>query len=483
MLPCGAILFPVIAGILITAVGMEEKVRTRLYAAAAAVTDLLCIMEIKSGASVTPVVFSERLEFSFSPDRLGSYVLIAVLILYTAVIIYAFEYMKMEERPNLFFAFLYVSWGALIGVCLSANLVTLYFCFEVLTLTTVPLVLHERTKESVAGAMKYLFYSVGGALLGLLAVFFVYFYSKGSTAFVSGGFLDPSLYAGHEAVLKGVLFAGIIGFGTKAGLYPMHGWLPSAHPVAPAPASALLSGIVAKAGVVAIIRLVFFSAGTEILKGTWVQYAWMSLTLLTIFMGSMMAFREKIVKKRFAYSTISQISYILFSLSLMSAEGLRGGLLHLMGHAAAKGCLFLVAGTFIYCFGIHEVTELKGIGKRMPVTMWCFTVVSLSLVGIPPLAGFLSKWEIASAAVGSGTGVFEVLGPVILLISALLTGGYLLTIVVEAFFPGHAEEGKEAAVYENAEPSPLMTVPMAALAGVTVIVGVFGLSVLAAFGL
>ena len=119
MLPCGAILFPVIAGILISAVGMEEKVRTRLYAAAAAVTDLLCILEIRSGASVTPVVFSERLEFSFSPDRLGSYVLIAVLILYTAVIIYAFEYMKMEERPNLFFAFLYVSWGALIGVIVS----------------------------------------------------------------------------------------------------------------------------------------------------------------------------------------------------------------------------------------------------------------------------------------------------------------------------------------------------------------------------
>ena len=483
MLPCIAILFPVLSGILISVMKKEEKMRNRLYAAAILLSDLLCVLEIRFRQSATPIAFTGTLKITFAPDSLGCYCLTAVMVLYTAVTFYAFEYMKKEERPSVFFAFLFISYGAFAGVCLSGNLVTLYLCFEMLTLTTVPLVLHELTKEAVAGGLKYLFYSVAGALMGLLAVFFLYQYAGGDTSFVKGGFLDLSGIAGHENLLRGVILAGIIGFGTKAGMYPMHGWLPAAHPVAPAPASSLLSGIVAKAGVLAVIRLVYYSAGTELLAGTWVQYTWMTLCLLTIFMGSMMAFREKVIKKRLAYSTISQISYILFGLSLMTERGVRGGLIHLMGHAASKGCLFLAAGVFIYQLGIHDVSGLKGIGKRMPVTMWCFTIVSLSLVGIPPLAGFLSKWEIASAAVGSGAGVFAILGPVVLLISALLTGGYLLTIVVDAFFPGREENGAAEPVYEKAEPPALMTVPMIVLAAASLVVGTAGLTLLNLYGL
>ena len=142
------------------------------------------------------------------------------------------------------------------------------------------------------------------------------------------------------------------------------------------------------------------------------------------------------VKKRLAYSTISQISYIMFSLSLMTEDGLKGGLLQLISHMSAKGCLFLAAGVFIFVLDAHRVEELKGIGRQLPVTMWCFMIASLSLVGIPPMGGFTSKWKIASAALSGGPGVFAVLGPVVLLISALLTAGYLFPVVINAFFPG-----------------------------------------------
>ena len=343
---------------------------------------------------------------------------------------------------------------------------------EMLTLLSMPMVLHELTKDAVSAGLKYLFYSIAGALMGLLAVFFVYYFTSGNAEFVKGGFLDPAKLAGRENMMLIGTMIGISGFGTKAGLYPMHGWLPTAHPIAPAPASSLLSGIIAKAGVIAVIRLVYSSVGTDLIRGTWVQYAWMTLAMLTIFMGSMMAYREHNLKKRLAYSTVSQISYILLSLSFLSEEGMQGALLHVLSHASSKGCLFLCAGVLIYKLGRRRVEELKGVGKIMPVTMLCFTVASLSLVGIPPMGGFLSKWVIAQASLHNGLGLYAVLPPVILLISALLTAGYLLTVVVDAFFPGGGFETEEKA--GSAEPSPLMTVPMICLCLVALAVGIFG---------
>ncbi len=480
-----AILFPVIAGSVVSAVSMGENKRNKLYAGTMLVTDILCLIAMRSGGSVTPVTFSDNAVMRFAFDDLGRFYLLAALILYTAVCFYCFEYMKMEERPNVFFAFFFISLGALISVSMSANLVTLYFCFEMLTLMSVPLVLHELSKDAVNAGLKYLFYSIAGALMGLLAVFFIYYFAEGDTSFVAGGFLSAADIAGQEKLFLGIMFVGILGFGTKAGMYPMHGWLPTAHPIAPAPASALLSGIIAKAGVIAIIRMVYYSVGPSLLQGTWVQYTWMTLCLLTIFMGSMMAFREKVTKKRLAYSSISQISYILLGLSFLSQEGLEGGLLHLMSHASSKGCLFLAAGVFIYKLGVRRVEDLKGIGAKMPITMLCFAVASLSLVGIPPMGGFLSKWVIASAAISSTIKGYSLAAPIVLLISALLTGGYLLTVVVAAFFPGQEEyvegtEGAEGA--DHAEPSRLMTIPMIGLCAVAVVMGIWGTSILGAFG-
>ncbi|MDO4803932.1 MAG: proton-conducting transporter membrane subunit [Lachnospiraceae bacterium] len=440
------ILFPIISGIIISNIHMEDRQPHVWYAAAILITDLLGANAILTGGKLTLFSFTETVSAYFAVDGISRFFMIVVMLLFSVTCFYAFEYMKMEERENAFFAFYFICYGAMLAVCMAGNLVTLYLCFEMATLTSMPLVLHELTKDAVSAALKYLFYSIGGALLGLLSIFFVCYYSLDAGAFALGGTLDLARLAGNEKVMLAMAFVGIMGFGTKAGMYPMHGWLPAAHPIAPAPASALLSGIIAKAGIIAIIRLVYYSIGADFLRGTWVQYAWMTLCMLTIFMGSMMAFKEKVMKKRLAYSTISQISYISLGLALLVPEGAEGALLHVAAHATSKGCLFLAAGTFIYKLGKRNVGELKGIGKQLPITMWCFLFASLSLVGIPPMGGYVSKWYIALAAVGGGMGAYSILPPIILLVSALLTAGYLLPVVVDAFFPGH-EHAEEAVLH------------------------------------
>ena len=277
-----------------------------------------------SGETLRLSELSEGVAIIFRADTLGRCFLAVTILLYTSVLFYSFEYMKMEERIPTFYAFYLISMGALIAECFAGNLVTMYLSFEFLTLTSMPLVLHERTKEAVAAGLKYLFYSVAGAMMGLLAIFFVYHFAGNPELFVYGGFLDPSKYTGAETVLLAAVLAGIVGFGAKAGMYPLHGWLPTAHPIAPAPASALLSAMIAKGGVLAVVRLVYFSVGDQVLRGTWAQLAWMCLATLTILMGSTMAFGEENLKKRLAYSTVSQISYIMLSLSLLTDAGLRG---------------------------------------------------------------------------------------------------------------------------------------------------------------
>ena len=276
--------------------------------------------------------------------------------------------------------------------------------------------------------------------------------------------------AGDKNMLLVFVFLALVGFGCKAGLFPLQDWLPTAHPVAPSPASAVLSGVITKSGVFVIIRLVFFSIGADFIRGTWVQYAWMGLALLTVFLGSMMAYNEKVMKKRFAYSTVSQVSYVLFGLSILSATGMKGALLHVIFHSVIKDGLFLVAGAIIVYTGIKNVDGLKGIAKRMPTVIWCFTLYALALIGIPPASGFVSKWFLCLGALEGEIGVFRFLGPAILLISALLTAGYLLPITIGGFFPGNDfDYGK----CEKCKVSPLMTVPLIILAVAAIGFGLF----------
>jgi len=384
--------------------------------------------------------------------------------------VFAFEYMKHEENEDRYFGFYLIVMGVLIGLDHAGNLVTLYLFFEMMTLTSLPLVLHSLSHEAVMAGLKYLFYSVAGAFAALFGIFYLY---AGGLAgdFQAGGYLvHGDVHVANPAMVLFVLMLMIVGFGTKAGMFPMHGWLPTAHPVAPAPASAVLSGIITKSGVLAIIRVIFYTVGADFIRGTWVQYAWMTLTLVTVFMGSMMAYKEQVLKKRLAYSTVSQVSYILFGLSVLNMDGMVGALSHFVFHSAVKNALFLAAGAIIYKTGKKTVGELKGIGKEMPVTMWCFTLVSITLVGIPPTSGFVSKWYLATGSLESQMGAFAWVGPVVLLLSAMLTAGYLLPISIQAFFPG---ETYDYAKLQKKEPNLLMTVPMILFTATAVLFGMF----------
>lgn len=384
--------------------------------------------------------------------------------------VFSFEYMKHEKDEDRYFGFYLIVMGVLIGLDHAGNLVTLYLFFEMMTLTSLPLVLHNLSHDAVMAGLKYLFYSVAGAFAALFGIFYLYAHGAGMI-FAEGGYLTVmDSYTGSQGMTLFVLMLMIMGFGTKAGMFPMHGWLPTAHPVAPAPASAVLSGIITKSGVLAIIRVVFYVAGADVIRGTWVQYTWMTLTLITVFMGSMMAYKEQVLKKRLAYSTVSQVSYILFGLSVLNADGMAGALSHFAFHSVVKNCLFLAAGAIIYKTGKTRVQELKGIGKEMPITMWCFTLVSITLVGIPPTSGFVSKWYLATGSLQTGMPGYAWVGPVVLLLSAMLTAGYLLPISIQAFFPGCQYDYDRL---EKKEPGLCMVIPMVLYTAAAVLLGMF----------
>ncbi len=363
---------------------------------------------------------------------------------------------------------LQIVFGMLNALCFAGSLITFYLFFEMLTLTSMPLVLHNGSREAIMAGLKYLFYSLCGAYMALFGIYFIWKNSDTLT-FTAGGVLNASA-AGQSGILFVAAFVMLIGFGVKAGMFPMHAWLPAAHPVAPAPASAALSAVIVKAGVLAIVRIVYYVFGTSFLRGTWVQTAWLVLTLTTVFMGSMLAYREPLLKKRLAYSTVSQISYILFGLAMMNTSSVTGGLLHVLAHGLIKATLFLVAGAVIYMTGRTRVDELRGIGKEMPLTMWCCTIVSLGLIGIPPTGGFISKWYLAVGSLNSGIPVFRWLGPTILLVSALLTAGYLLPLTVQGFLPG---VDYDYAHLKKQEPSLWMTVPIVIMTVLSVLIGLF----------
>lgn len=418
--------------------------------------------------------------------------------------VYSTAYMEHEQEEYRFFGFYLIVLGVLLGLDFSGNLITMYVFYELMTLTSLPLVLHERTKEAVAAGLKYLFYSVAGAFLALFGIFLL-LQICGNQTFTPGGVLTgmlgagvastegavtDSLVWGKEGLFLTAVFCILVGFGAKAGMFPLHGWLPTAHPVAPAPASAVLSGVITKSGVLAVLRVVYFVVGPEVLRGTWVQQVWILLTLLTVFMGSMLAYKEPLLKKRLAYSTVSQVSYVLFGLSMLQPQAFVGALSHVVFHSLIKNALFLCAGAVIVMTGKTQVKDMRGLGRRMPVLLGCYTVVSLALVGIPPASGFISKWYLACGALASGTGVWAWLGPVVLLMSALLTAGYLLPLTIQGFFPGadwdkempklHAGQVSQElygeAVAEDrkkAEPSVWMLTPILVLTAGALLFGCF----------
>lgn len=452
----------------------DNRVRNRFTMGALTVSALSVLPVLISGEMYLPLfTLSDNLPIFLRTDGASKLFCAVMAFVWAVAGGYSFEYMAHEQNQRRYYAFYLVTLSALMGLCFAGSIVTYYMFYEMMTLLTVPLVMHTMSREAVAAGVKYLIYSVIGASLVLLGVFILAPYVD-SFAFSQGGSLNMQRVAGHETLVLSTVFLMLTGFGAKAGMFPLHGWLPTAHPVAPSPASAVLSGIITKAGVLGVFRLIYCLIGADFLRGTWVQTALMCLTLFTVFMGSLLAYREGVLKKRLAYSSVSQVSYVLFGLSTLHPLGVVGALLHVVGHALIKNTLFMSAGAIICKTGKTRVDELTGIGKQMPVTMWCFTIASVGLVGIPPCLGFVSKWYLAQGALSMGgvSDALRYLAPTVLLVSALLTAGYLLTVSIRAFFPGGGEEGMLLR-FEKREPTWVMLLPLVLLTALMVLLGVF----------
>lgn len=468
-----SILFPILAGIfLLTKKEMKNRknllITTSAFLIVTAVLVTVTLCTSKNGI-LTLFNLTERLPIIFKIDEISVFFSVMAVVIFLCAGFFSFEYMKHEEKEKRYYGFYLIVLGVLLGLCFAGNLITFYLFFEMLTLTSMPLVIHNGSREAIMAALKYMFYSLCGAYMALFGLYFIERYGNTLT-FSPSGVISAQMASEHGGILLGVALAMLIGFGVKAGMFPMHAWLVTAHPVAPAPASAVLSAVIVKAGVLAIVRVVYYIFGSSLLKGTWVQTIWMILTLLTVFMGSMLAYREPVLKKRLAYSTVSQVSYILFGLCVMDAGSVTGAFLHVVSHGFIKAALFLCAGAIIYKTGKTRVDELRGIGKEMPLLMWCYTILSLGLIGIPPTGGFISKWYLAEGALVSGIPVFNWIGVVVLLISALLTAGYLLPLTIQGFFPG---ADYDYGALKKKEPSWLMTAPILVLTMLSVIIGLF----------
>ena len=413
--------------------------------------------------------FTGNLAIAFRVDGMGMVFAGLVSFLWPLATLFAFEYMTKEKHEKVFFMFYTITYGVTLGIALADNILTMYFFYELLTLVTVPLVMHTLTREAILASRKYLYYSLGGAAFAFIGMIFVIVYGT-TTEFVLGGVLDLEKVGERANILLLIYVIAFMGFGVKAAIFPFNSWLPQAG-VAPTPVTALLHAVaVVKAGAFAILRLTYYSFGADFLRGTWAQYLLMGIVMFTIVYGCSRAVKETHLKRRLAYSTISNLSYILFGAVIMTPLGMVGALTHMAFHAFMKICSFFCAGAIMHQTEKHYIHELDGLGKKMPWVFGIFTVSSLALMGVPGLAGFISKWNLARAAVESGNKM-AYFGIGCLLISALLTAIYMLSIVVRAFFP--PADFDEKTIEGFSDPNWKMLLPLFVFAAVIIAFGLF----------
>lgn len=422
--------------------------------------------------------FVENLSISFKIDGMSMVFAGLVSVLWPLAVLYSFEYMEHEEREKIFFMFYSITYGITLGIAFASDLLSMYFFYELLTLSTVPLVLHTLKREAVLAARKYLYYSIGGAAFAMIGLVFVLIYGV-TCEFQLDGVLNMALIGDRKNLLLWVYLLAFMGFGVKAAMWPMSSWLPDAG-VAPTPVTALLHAVaVVKAGVFAMIRLTYYSFGTSFLRGTWVQRVVMGFAMFTIVYGCSMALKETHIKRRLAWSTVSNLSYVIFGISIMTPLGLAGALCHLVCHAVMKINAFFCAGAFMQKTGKSHIYEMDGMGRKMPVVFGCFTVSALGLMGVPGLAGFISKWNLAKAAVES-MNVQAYFGVACLLISALLTALYMMNAVIRAFFPKKGFD--DSALSGVTDPGWKMCLPLLVFSAGIVALGLFSRPLVQFFG-
>lgn len=465
------IFLPIVGGIGIPLLNFRLRKAREIYVMSVVlITSILTVVLLlqKPHGVITLISLSKSIDIGFYVDGLGSVFAILISFLWPLATLYAFEYMSHEHRENTFFTYYTVTFGVALGVAFSANLITMYLFCELLTLITLPLIMHSQTKEANVAGTKYIVYFVAGATAAFVGII-IFYVNGGNFAFTPGGLVsqhnpgDPNMYFSAFLLM-------FFGFGVKAAIFPFHDWLPSAG-VAPTPVTALLHAVaVVKTGVFVIIRLTYFSFGAEFLRGTWVIKLVLIFSIFTIVYGAVMAWKEIHFKKRLAYSTISNLSYMLFGALLLTPAGLAGGLMHMLFHGVMKIALFFVAGAVACQSGRYYVTELRGFAKQMPLTFFSFAIASLALTGVVPFCGFVSKWYLAEAAVSEGSKLaYTGLGAI--LIAAVFTAVYLFTIALRAYFP--SRDYDKDAIKNVRDPGAYMLLPLFLLAASMFFLGIF----------
>ncbi len=350
-------------------------------------------------------------------------------VLWLVTTVYAIGYLETSPHRSRFFGFFSLCVTATVGLALAGNLFTFVVFYEALTLATYPLVAHRGTPEAIRGARIYLQYTLGGGALLLLGAIWLQVLA-GPLAFVQGGILDTISTDTHPQ-LQWIFFLLITGLGVKAAIVPLHGWLPQAM-VAPAPVSALLHAVaVVKAGAFGIVRVVYDVYGVEFAAELGLLTALGTAAAVTIIYGSVKALSQDSLKKRLAYSTVSQVSYIALGTAILGPLATIGGVVHLVHQGIMKITLFFAAGNYAETLGVHRGSEMDGVGKRMPGTTLAFTIGALGMIGVPPVAGFVSKWYLGLGAVAADMAGWVL--PV-LVASSLLNAAYFLPILYRAWF-------------------------------------------------
>ena len=428
-----AVLLPLLGAPLIGLLGHRPNLReaaTLATGGALFYVVLSLVPEVLSGSrpGIEILEVMPGLALAFEVEPLGMLFGLIASGLWILTSLYAIGYMRGHDEPNQtsFYVFFAVAISGALGVAFARNLFTLFIFYEILTLSTYPLVTHHRTGEALRSGRIYMGILLGTSVgLMLLAVVWTWNLT-GTLEFVPGGIL-----AGKASpTVVGILLA-LYAFGSgKAALMPFHSWLPAAM-VAPTPVSALLHAVaVVKAGVFTVMKIVVYVFGIDLLADTgmslWLAY----VAAATLLIASLVALTKDNLKARLAYSTVSQLAYVVLGAALANSWGIIGGSMHIAMHAFGKITLFFCAGAIMVAAHKTEISDMAGIGKTMPITMFAFFVGSLSVIGLPPLGGSWGKWYLALGAVDAEQIVFVA----VFLISSLLNVAYLMPIVARAFF-------------------------------------------------
>jgi multicomponent Na+:H+ antiporter subunit D len=477
--PLLAVLVSSIGALFIIAAGKNPNLRES-WSIIAGVLKLLIVLSM-----IPTVVYDHQIieyslfnllpgiEIGFRVDAFGLLFAMGASILWIATSFYSIGYMRStnENSQTRYYTCFAVSLSMTIGVAFSANLFTMFLFYEGLTLITYPLVAHKETPEAKKGARKYVIYLLGTAKAFIVAGIILTYNLAGTLEFSKSGIFPTLVQSAHPNLLYLIFTLFLFGF-AKCAIMPFHSWLPAAM-VAPTPVSALLHAVaVVKTGVFTVLRVVLFIFGADLMMKIGVDVFAITFASLTIIIASLMALSRDNLKARLAFSTISQLSYIILGVVLLTPSAMIGGIIHITNHAFSKITLFFCAGSIYVSTHKTEVSQLNGIGKKMPWTMTAFTIATLSMIGVPPASGFITKWYLVIGSLERHN--MAVLA--VLLASSFLNAAYFIPIVYKAFFKTEDSEiTQELKSHENAviKEIPFMVVPLTLTAIVSVVLGLY----------